>query len=287
MRIYGNEPRFQMISLEEDNLSGGAVGQVDTISEPGGEITDTSIETPAEPTYFHTMKIPGVNGEEEVLNFKDPKELTDRFLENRLRRNDYTKKTQELAQQRKEWEKKISDYDEREQMLTRTSNKYTKFNELLGNLTPREMQQLIEQLPNRGKPEDPRYKELKTEIDSFKQEREAAARAERLKQKEAQDNEKYESAHKYLKGFYSDYDSEAVMKYRDELMNADPAMAHQKLLETFYYANRGKAGLKPADPAGPPRTAVSGGQSSLPGTKKLSTKEAQQQAMIALDRLEE
>lgn len=287
MRIYGSEPRFQMISLAEDTLSGGDSGQVDTLSSDIGDTADTSIETPEEPSYFHTMKIPGENGEEEVLNFKDPKELTDRYLANRLRRADYTKKTQALSEKEREWQKKISDYEEREQMLTRTSNKYEKFNQLLGDLTPREMQELANSLSSRKKPDDPRYKELRTELDSIKQEREERLRQERLKQKEEQDREKYDSAHKYLKGFYSDYDPEAVMKYRDELMNADPSQAHQKLMETFYYASRGKATLRPPDPQGQPRTSVSGGKTSTPGTKKMSTAEARQAAAQALEHLEE
>ena len=282
MRIFGNEPRFQMISLEEDNLSGGADGQVSAMSDDVGS-ADTSTEPVEEPQYFHSITIPGKDGgEDEVLNFKDPKELSDRYLENRLRRADYSRKTEALANDRKSWEKKIAEYEEREQMLTRTSNKYNQFNELLGDLTPAEMQEVVNSLSSRKQPDDPRYKELKSELDSFKKERDEANRIKRLEQKKAADAESFNAAHKYLKGFYGDYDSESVMKAYEELMSADPSMAHQRLAETMYFATKGRAANKPSDPGGPPRTTVGSRQSATPTGAKKTFAEAQREAIEAL-----
>lgn len=289
--LNGEWPRIGMVCLEEDNMPSGASGQA---SEPSVEEVsavmsaadsapaETSEAAPAE-SYYHSLTIPGEEGaDDEVLNFKDPKELSDSYMRNRFRRSDYTKKTQALADQRKDFEKQQAALLEKETMLARTSNQFNEYDSLLKTLTPQQFNEFVNQVKGVTKEKNPEVEALKERLDAMTEKEKAAERKQALSKKKEAQLGRFESSGKYLKSQYGNYDHDSVMESWNKLNDVQPEMAEQAVLEMLYFANMGRGSSAPAgDPSGPPRTRVAGKSASTPD-KPMSIREAKAAALADL-----
>lgn len=286
--LNGEWPRIGMVCLEEDTAPSGATGQSESpsveevsaiMSEAGEATAEPATETPQE-SYFHSITIPGeTEGEDEVLNFKDAKELSDSYMRNRFRRSDYTKKTQSLAEQRKEYERQQAALLEKETMLTRTSNQFNEYDSLLKTLTPEQFNKFVDQVKGVTKTQNPELKALQEKMSALENEKKEQARATALQKKKEDQRGRFESKGRYLKSQYEDYNHEDIMKAYEELNNVSSEEAEQKVLEFLYYASKGRgSSTPPADPAGPVRTRVSSTSAGAP-TKAMSLDEAKAAAL--------
>lgn len=276
--LYGFRPRFSLLCLEEDNGASGAIEQASSVeAQP---VMDTPIEAPSEPEYFHSITIPGDNGsDDEVINFKDPKELSDRYLQNRFRRADYTKKTQELSEQRKQYEKDLEAFRAKETSLTNLSNKYNEFDNLFKDVSAEQMQKIVQQLNGQRAKQTPEMKALEERLKSIEAKEQAEQKKIEAEQKKKAEMETFNSRGRYLKTHYDDYDHDSVMKMYEELNSVTPEAAHQAILEMLYFAGKGKGSLtKPGDPQGPPRTKIAG-RGVTPPEKPMTLDEAKQAAL--------
>lgn len=283
MLFNGNGPRCLMFHLVEDTGADGGIEQAESVEVSAIPDTsaDTSVETPAE-EYFHTMTIPGENGEDEVLNFKDKKELSDRYMQNRFRRSDYTKKTQELSNQRKSYERDMDALRAKETSLTNLSNKYSEFDGMFADVNAQQMKQIADQVRGITEKQTPEMKALTDRLQAIEKKEQAEQKRIDAEGRKKRDSETFESKGRYLKTHYDDYEHEAVMKAYEELNSAEPEMAHQAILEMLYYANKGKGSqVKSEDPMGPPRTKTAGRNVGA-ATKPMTIKEARQAAMEAV-----
>lgn len=281
MLFNGEGPRCQELHLDLDGGDNGDSGAIEQAASVEAPSTDTPTEAPAE-EYFHTITIPGDGGDDEVLNFKDPKELSDRYVQNRFRRSDYTKKTQELAEQRKAFQSQQEALLAKETSLTNLSNKYTEFDSMFKDIDAQQMQQIVQQIQGIKKSDlPPEFREMKDEIDSIKKEKAKAEKQRASEERKKQERQTFESRGRYLKTHYDDYEHESVMEAYDKLNSASPEEAHQAILEMLYFANKGR-GLqaRPENPQGPPRTKSAG--RSLPPEKSMTLREAKQAAIESL-----
>ena len=284
LNLNGYGPRLNMICLEADNISGGDSGQaIDPSATPVEQDTSGAAEPvsmdPDTTDYYHSLTIPNESGDDEVLNFKDSKELDDKFLENYLRQSDYTKKTQSLAEQRKQFEAKEASFSERETALMRMQNQSSKYQELIEALPEAQFQKLLQEVQGKSVgPETEESKRLKAVEARFQTEDREKASAER----KTKQTDRFNAKGRYLKTQYSDYDHEAIMKDYEALMNAPEEMVEQSVLELLYNASKGKGAVPtPADPAGPARTR-SGVGGITPVRKVMSIEEGRQAALNAL-----
>ena len=280
MLFNGNGPRSQSIHLAEDTGSDGGIEQAVSVEASAIPDTpaDTSVVAPTE-EYFHTMTIPGDNGEDEVLNFKDPKELSDRYMQNRFRRADYTKKTQELSSQRKGYERDMDALRAKETSLTNLSNKYSEFDGMFADVNAQQMKQIADQVRGVTEKQTPEMKELNNRLQAIEKKEQAEQKRVDAESRKNRDSETFESKGRYLKTHYDDYEHEGVMKAYEQLNSAEPEMAHQAILEMLYFANKGKGSqAKPEDPQGPPRTKTAGRNVGAP-TKPMTIREAKQAAI--------
>jgi len=260
LNLNGSEPRLHMISLDADNLSGGDIGQGPdpSVTPVEPDNLGKSISIDPEPTdYYHSLTIPNESGDDEVLNFKDSKELDDKFLENYLRQSDYTKKTQSLARQREQFEAKEASFSERETAMTRLQNQLAERQELIEALPEDQFQKLLQEVTGKAAAQAPELPpEVKALIEKGKEDDRIKASADR-KSKQA---ERFNATGRYLKTQFDDYDHDPLMADYDKLMNTSPETVEQSVLELLYYARKGKgASPAPADPQGPARTRSGGG----------------------------
>jgi hypothetical protein len=283
MLFNGERPRCLNVCLDLDGGDNGASGVVEQATSVESSVPDTPVEAPATPEYFHTITVPGDNGaDDEVLNFKDQKELSDRYLQNRFRRADYTKKTQELGKQRKAYESDLEALRAKETSLTNMSNKYSEFDSMFTDVDDRQMRQIVEQVRGVTKQTSPELKEINAKLKAIEDREKADKKRADATERKNRDNETFNSRGRYLKSHYSDYDHEATMKAYEELNGASPEMAHQAILEMLHFAGKGRGSLiKPEDPSGPVRT-KSSGKSVSPSGKSKTIQEARQEALKSL-----
>ena len=281
LNLYGYEPRTILTCLESDNMLGGDPGPA---AEPSVEPIVMDNPEPAEPVsmdpepvdYYHSITIPSESGDDEVLNFKDGKELNDKFLENYLRQSDYTKKTQSLAEQRKQFEQKEASFSERETALMRMQNQSSKYQELIEALPEAQFQKLLQEVQGKTPaPETDESRRLKAVEARYQAEDREKASVER----KAKQKERFDARGRYLKSQLSDYDHEATMKSYDAMMNVSDEMVEQSVLEMLHYASKGKGAVPaPADPQGPARTR-SGSGGIAPAQKVMSIEEGRLAAL--------
>lgn len=191
-----------------------------------GEITAPE-EGQAEPLYQYHFE-----DEDEPRIFATKDELDKFFRDHALRHRDYTKKTQSVAEQRKAIERERQKFDTEYQSFLQAKSRIDKYQEFLKQ-NPHVEKQLA-QLMKQPRPQgDPRYDELKKELDSFKQERET----EKQRQEREQAKEK---AFELMSGRYQDFNRKEVEAMLEEFRETPPGGEAERLIELLYYANKGR-----------------------------------------------
>lgn len=176
------------------------------------------------------------DGEEFVFN--SPDELNRHFREGLLRHKDYTKKTQELAEQRKQFEAERQQKQAEWQQFLEMKQKYDKYDQYL-----RQNPQLVQELRRRmagtsGQGNIP--PELRKELDELKQWKEEREKRDQEMQNRSQRQAAQEKAHEILSGQYSDYDRKAVEEYIQQLEQTAPGDEERAYLELMHLAMRGR-----------------------------------------------
>jgi len=192
--------------------------------------------TPSGESYFHSYK----HDDGEEFHFKTPDDLNKYIRDGTLRHKDYTKKTQETAELRKQIEK------EREQSRAETTaamKAYGQWKDVDDWL--RKNPGYVEQIKRLGGPvnlqapeqtpkaDDPVMKELE-DLKKWRQEQEAEA--------------KFQQHFEAVKSQYEDFDEDAVSELYKALDEAPEGEETRALLEMLYYASKGKNGMNTPRP---------------------------------------
>lgn len=194
--------------------------------------------SPEPESYFFSTKLPGDDGEE-GLNFKDQDELSQWIKDNHLRRSDYTKKTQEVAESRRAFltekelfaqqlrdfedkKKGYSIHDEMNEFLTQNPDV---FNELKQRLEERKRLGLTGQVPMESI-EKMMEERFGPDIQAFKD-----------WQRERKTAEQRESALGPLKEKYEDFDEKLIDEEFNKLKQAGDLGT---LYEILYHSLKGR-----------------------------------------------
>lgn len=175
----------------------------------------------------------------EVMRFQSPDELKSHFRDGLLRHSDYTRKTQELAEQRKQFEEERKRHEaERTASLTAYSTwskideRYKKdpvFRQALQNAMRQGRggnQNLEAMLQQRISP-------MQKELEQFKKQRQEEER----RRKEAEEEEK---AFSLLEKSYEDFDRESIRKEVQRLQQLPPGDSTRALYELLYHSMKGR-----------------------------------------------
>lgn len=172
--------------------------------------------------------------------FKTQEELAKAWEQSFLRREDYSRKTGDLASQRRQHEQERANFErqrkEFEEEMRRTRDEYKSFDERIRK-NPQIYQMLKQQLNNQtglnqdaiDRLIDQKYGDKFKKIDQWE--------AEKLA------NEQKSEAINALKLMYEDFDEGPIQEMYDKLLNDNSI---QSLMEIFYHAHKGRS-INPLD----------------------------------------
>jgi hypothetical protein len=193
-----------------------------------GQETPATEQVQAAPFY----ETQGPDGKS--IQFKTREELDKAWKDSVMLRSDYTKKTQLVAQQRAEFEKRMKDFDEQQKMFSKSKAQYDEWDRLL-----KSRPEIQRELMNRAKaPASPNevFERAQGLVDETKKQMEERIEKleKALEQKAFQDE--LQSHHQTLAKEFEDYDPEAVTQLLQEVSGGDTAT----LLRNLYYARKGQ-----------------------------------------------
>lgn len=223
MLINNESPleRNLYLDIESDNAGGVDEGQ-DLGQE---EMVDSAMaEESPEPESFYSYEFD--DGEKKA--FKTPDELNEFVRGGTLRHKDYTQKTQEVAQQRKEYEAKQAKYDAEYTTFLQQRQEHDAIEKQLKALPPEVYARLKQGIQNQPKqPQtDPRLDQfLKEQEETKKQQQESAMR---------------DKAFDSLSKTYKDFDREAIMAMSDQLRELPPGDEMRAFMELLHFAKKGR-----------------------------------------------
>jgi len=200
--------------------------------EKSAPVTGQGAEAPvtgqaSEP--FYTYK--GVNGDESYASRED---LDKAMRESFLRQSDYTRKTQELAKYRKQFEDERKKFDEDQKAFHSTRGKYDEWDRLLKSRP--DIYQALDRMA--GSPPD--ANSLLGASKEYADER-TQALAERIEAMERQYEEErtrreMDDIFTRMKGEYEDFDQDAVLEMLETLKDGQT----EPLVRALYLANKGR-----------------------------------------------
>lgn len=249
-----NTPEFVEIALDMDTGGdlggqGSDVGSIEDVAVDDGAL-DSS--TPTDEPYFSYDY-----GEEGSGAFKDRDELASAWRENYLRRSDYTKKTQALADERKQYEADLKKFQGDQETFKLLSQKYDQWQELLDKIPEEKFMEFLNGVPSMV--ETPEMRKLREENESLKsqqdKDREAQEKAAAQEQARLENVKADEALAKRLKG----YDAAKVQERIDKMLSEPPALQQEMLKELIWNAI---AAELTAAPSTPPKTPYQGSSQS-------------------------
>lgn len=185
---------------------------------------------------FLSLSVPGENVDE-VLNFKNKEEVAKAFIENRMRRSNYSKKTAETAELRKAadadkqmYAQMLADTNRRKAELDKQAEKYNNYEQQL-QMNPalrRELAKLKGQ-PHSGE-------DIRDMIKSYVEEQYGSTIEEinNWKRDQMMADQKTQT-YNSLKKEFEDFDGNAVDSVYEKLASGDVV----DLVRMLYYANKG------------------------------------------------
>lgn len=177
------------------------------------------------------------DGEEFVFN--NPDELNKHFREGLLRHKDYTRKTQELAEQRKALEQERQQKEAEWAQYLQMKQQIDKYNQFLQQ-NPQIVEELKRRMNNGVTGQGRVPPELQREINELKQWKEDREKRDQEMQNREKRRTAQEKAHEMLLGQYSDYDRKAVENLIAQLEQTPPGDEERAYLELLHLAIRGK-----------------------------------------------
>ena len=220
-----------------------------TTPAPGGKTQSfgtrpaKNAATPSESeSYFHSYK----HDDGEEIKFKTPDDLSRYLRDGTLRHKDYTKKTQEVAELRKQIEKERETSRTESTAAMKAYGQWKDVDEWL-----RKNPRVVEIIRREGGPIAQQLEQAQAQQSSVPDE--VKTQLEELRQwKEAQEAEaKIQSHYEALKGQYEDFDEESVAELYRQLDEAPEGEETRALLELLYYASKGKNGTAVRPPVMP------------------------------------
>ncbi len=193
--------------------------------------------------YFFSTKIPGDEGDED-LHFKDPDELTNWMKENYLRRSDYTKKTQAIADDRRQYDadrvilaQQMTDLDSRRKSLEDLEKRLNEMNNFLGQNPAiyREIEQKMREMKDRGGINGQDVSEIIERM--FEEKYGPRIQQFESKMREQETAERRSAVLAKLKEQYPDFDEKSIDEEFNKLKEAGDMGA---LYEILYHSLRGR-----------------------------------------------
>lgn len=174
----------------------------------------------------------------EELIFHDPDELKRHFREGLLRHKDYTKKTQELSEQRKQFESERQQKEAEWSQYLQMKQQIDKYDQFLKQ-NPQIAQELRQRMAGKqGQGNMP--PQLQKEIEELKQWKEEREKRDQEMQSREQRRAAQEKAHEILSGQYPDYDRKAVESLVQQLEQTPPGDEERAYLELLHLAAKGR-----------------------------------------------
>lgn len=208
----------------EQQLSGPQEPTPDLVSgqvEEGQAAEGQAYEAP-EPEPFFSVK----DGDKDVV-FKTKDELQKAWKESHFRRSDYTKKTQELSQLRKQFEQRQKELEDK----AKEFEKYDKFVQQRPDLYKR-LQQELSRPPSGEVAYERSTKYVDEQVESLKKELEEFKGWKETQEREREKQEVYSK----LREQYEDFDPDSIESFMQEVQEGGMPGVY----EAFYHAMKGR-----------------------------------------------
>lgn len=211
-------------------MPGESEGQTD-ITAPEGQAAISPDSGQAGGTPFHTY---------EDMTFATPDDVNKYLKESTLRQDDYTRKTQSLADMRRQFENERMEFNRGRSDYEKNIEKYKQLDDIMKSNpeAAREMVRLVSGTPQGD--------DLKEVVKAYLEESGIAQRlneVEKERKREQADRERDEWFEK-LEQQYDDFDRKSVQETYDRLFDENSSMGD--FMELLYYANKGK-GINPEE----------------------------------------
>jgi antitoxin component HigA of HigAB toxin-antitoxin module len=226
-----------------DELQAPDSGQDQTPAAPDTSVAPESGQGGAEqgqaeasaPEHFH--RYTHDDGTEHV--FKDQDELNRFLRDGILRHSDYTKKTQEVADQRKQLEQLQQQLQQDRSSLTSMSSQYEQFKNFLDK-RPDVVKRIKEEMQQKGQSASipPEIQEKLSKVDEME-------KALKEREEAEQDRQAREKAFSRMGQMYPDFDRKVVESEIKRLQEMPPGDEHFTLAELAHFAALGRK--KPAE----------------------------------------
>lgn len=185
------------------------------------------------PSSFYSYKFD--DGKEHTFSSKQ--ELDSFFRSGVLRHSDYTKKTQELAEQRKSLEAERKRMQEQVDRLTSLQNKWEPVDKFFSS-RPDLAKEIITKYKGVKPQTEAGDSELRKQFEEFKKSIEE-------KDKKAADEDRRRQVYSAMKERYEDFDEEGVNKALASMVEGAPGDEMATLIELIHFANKGR--MAPAE----------------------------------------
>lgn len=212
--------------MPEEQVVGPVTGQADT-SAPIPNSNVAVENTQDQPFYVYK----GPKGEEA---YKSKDELDKFMREHALRQSDYTRKTQEVANYRKQFDSERQKFSEEQKAFLEAKKRYDQWDQTLK--TRPDIYQQLERLAQ--SPADPAtvFDRSREYADSKTQELAARLEAIEKEREEERTNREMEEVFGKMKEKYEDFDQDTILEWLDTLKDGKT----EPLIEALYHANKGR-----------------------------------------------
>ena len=197
-------------------------------SEPSAPIANSNVGVEsAAPFYVYS----GPKGEEKYSS----KDELDKFMrEHALRQSDYTRKTQELANYRKQFEQERGKFSEEQKAFLEAKKRYDQWDQTLRSRP--DIYQQLERMA--GAPPDPAAVFDRSKEYADEKTRELVERLEALEREreEERTNREMEDTFSRMGEKYQDFNRDSILEWLDTLKDGKT----EPLIEALYYAAKGR-----------------------------------------------
>ena len=211
--------------MPEEQVIGPAVGQADT-SAPIPN-SNTQVDSASEPFYVYK----GPKGEEKYSS----RDELDKFMrEHALRQSDYTRKTQEVANYRKQFDGERQKFSEEQKAFLGVKSKYDKWGEILD--TRPDIKRKLDELASSPPDAASVFDRSREYADSKSQE--LAARLEALEQEREKErtNREMEEVMGKMEKEFPDFSRDSVLEWLDTMKDGNT----ESLVKALHYASIGR-----------------------------------------------
>ena len=277
-------PGYIETHLAEDmgaDIGGSGTDDVGAaVAELESSTADSPIGSSEEPQSenYYDFDYGEKDGQARKGSFKTEQEMKDYYRDNYFMHSDYTNKTTELANQRKEFEGKQNKFEQEQTAYLAMSNQYRDWDEKFNKL-PQASRNEIEKIINGFTAVSPEMRAMQEKLEAIEKDKETATEGKKREEAQRSQEALLGQTHKYLSQKYPNYNSESVSKMVKDMRAGTQEQQITRLLELVHLSNQDK----PAAPAS--RSPLSGGArpiGSVKPIKHLSDDEARAAAIKEL-----